>query len=281
MSEENNSIFYEFANYSDTGLVRNNNEDAMLLLPEDGCFAVADGMGGGEAGEIASRMVIDAVNVAVHNSENESPGERKYALLQNLIRVNSDIVSYKKNHCFQMMGSTVSAILFDSWEPSKIYCCHVGDSRIYCFRDGEIFQITTDQTLGEEIRKKDCGNIQKIAPQAFHVLTQVIGGTSSLFPEWREITTFENDIIFLCSDGVTTVLSNYELETIMQTYTEPELILNAVKKQVLANGAPDNFTMICIRLNRVPPARMIDDDDRKENDFLMHLSGKFCRNNRI
>ena len=275
MPQRDNISFYEWSKYSDKGLVRTNNEDAVITLPEDGCFAVADGMGGGDAGEVASRMVIDAVKNALYNTWNEFPGEPKYSLLQNLIRVNAEIASYRDAHHFQMMGSTLSAVLFDPWMPSRVHCCHVGDSRIYCFRDGEIFQISRDQTLGEELRKNS-SVLKNIPERMFHILTQVIGGTAYLYPEWREITVFEEDLLVLCSDGVTAVREDRDLENVMRLCSEPARIVDAIKEQVLLNGAPDNFSVICIKLHSIPEAPAVEADDQKENDLLMSLSEKFC-----
>ena len=107
MTETNVYAYVEAAAISDMGCVRGNNEDSFLCAPEAGCFAVADGMGGGDAGEVASATVVECLKKAVESTALDSPGCRKYAIQQSLHKANGTVVKYRDSHGFKSMGSTV------------------------------------------------------------------------------------------------------------------------------------------------------------------------------
>ena len=138
---------------SETGLVRNINEDALLAIPNDGVFVISDGMGGASAGEIASKMITDSLQVMTDTSL-ESPGERKYLMQQTLHKVNADIAKYADEHKFVSMGATMVALLLNPWNSTQADVCNVGDSRAYCFRQEELFLLSEDHTLSDKPEQK-------------------------------------------------------------------------------------------------------------------------------
>lgn len=273
MAAQNNSFpVFCCSSLSEQGLVRGNNEDAVACCPADGCFAVADGMGGGEAGEVAGQMVAAAISAAVAGTASESPGERKYVIQQALFRVHAEIAALAGERGYGSMGSTVALLLLDPWTPSRALVCHVGDSRVYCLRSEELFLITSDHTVAEDMRRLEPGKSMEVAGRYSHVLTRSIGMRQTLFPEWTELAVCPDDIFLLCSDGVTAMLSDPEIAEVMRQFRAPEDIAAGLRKRIYEAGARDNFTMIVVVIHELPPAARIPEGELYESNLLMKIS---------
>ena len=270
MTETNIYAYVEVAAISDMGRVRDNNEDSFLCVPEAGCFAVADGMGGGDAGEVASATVVECLKKAVESSATDSPGCRKYAIQQSLHKANGTIVKYRDAHGFSSMGFTVVMLVLNPWNAEEPFVCHVGDSRLYCLRDGEMFCVTRDHSMGNEMKSK--GIKDAIPERIAKALTRVIGGSGLLVPEWQKAAMCPNDLFLICSDGIL-VLADAEIEQVMKEKKEPKAIVEELKARVLTAGAPDNLTAICIRVaNQLPLPEDVDKYDREESDLLLKVA---------
>ena len=270
MTETNVYAYVEAAAISDMGRVRGNNEDSFLCAPEAGCFAVADGMGGGDAGEVASATVVECLKKAVESTALDSPGCRKYAIQQSLHKANGTVVKYRDSHGFKSMGSTVVMLVLNPWNADEPFVCHVGDSRLYCFRDGELFCVTRDHSVGNEMKSK--GMKDPIPEKVAKALTRVIGGSGLLVPEWQKVALCPNDLFLICSDGIL-VLPDEEIEQVMKDKKEPPAIVEELKARVLAAGAPDNLTAICIRVAKeIPLPEEVDKVDREESDLLLKVA---------
>ena len=270
MTETNVYAYVEAAAISDMGCVRGNNEDSFLCAPEAGCFAVADGMGGGDAGEVASATVVECLKKAVESTALDSPGCRKYAIQQSLHKANGTVVKYRDSHGFKSMGSTVVMLVLNPWNADEPFVCHVGDSRLYCFRDGEMFCVTRDHSVGNEMKSK--GVKDPIPDKVAKALTRVIGGSGLLVPEWQKVALCPNDLFLICSDGIL-VLPDEEIEQVMKDKKEPQAIVEELKARVLAAGAPDNLTAVCIRAAKeIPLPEEVDKYDREESDLLLKVA---------
>lgn len=244
----------KFLHYSDTGLVRPNNEDAYSCLPDDGCFFVSDGMGGGSAGEIASQIVEDVIADAVSESANESPGLRKYTVQQAIQKANQKILQYAKERCYEQMGATLALLLLDSWNHRKISICHIGDSRIYRYRDGVLTLLTRDHTVGNEMREKaDIPFAVRKMSALSHILTRAIGTSSFAMSEWQETEALPGDFYLLCSDGVSSMLSDADVASVFTHRDSLENIKEELIGRVNKAGAADNFTFILLRIADVLP----------------------------
>ena len=258
--------------FSDTGLVRKNNEDNYLALAEDGFFAVMDGMGGGDAGEVASQLIRNTLATSMDGTANESPGERKYCVQQALHKANTAIRAYAEMHHYGSMGSTVVSILFNPWNPDQASVCHVGDSRLYCLRYGELFLITQDHTVGNEMLQKK-QKIDKLSPRLLHVLTRVVGGTPQLHPQWTDISVCPGDVYMLCSDGVWGMLDDATIEAIMASSNNPLTITEQFRQYVLAAGADDNFTILPIVVGPFDATPFTPDPiEKEESDLLLRVA---------
>ena len=263
--------FLKAAWISDAGLRREQNEDALLAMPRQGCFVVADGMGGGEAGEVASRIIVETVAEAFAAAEVLSPGERKFLFQQCLRRARNGIVAFREQRQFSSMGSTVAGVLFDPWDPCRAWSCHVGDSRVYCLREGELFRITMDHSVGAVMRRGKV-DMKQIRAGWDHVLTRVIG-SGCLLPEWNELGVAARDLFLICSDGVYNELDEDCLAALLGSADSIGDKLEELRCRILRNGARDNFTMIGIEIaGALPPARYVPEIERRESDFLLQVA---------
>lgn len=264
--------YVEFAALSEAGLVRDHNEDAWLALPLCGVFAVADGMGGGAAGEVASAIVVESLRTACNKVAADSPGERKYTVQQALHKANAEVLRYLREHGFSSMGSTVVALILDSWRPGNAYLCHVGDSRLYCLRGGELFCLTVDHSMGEEIRKLHPERLSEISEKLARVLTRVVGSDGLLVPEWQEVAVCPGDVFLLCSDGVYGEMSEAELAAALGG-ASLAAALESIRAKVLEHGAGDNFTALCLKVGTVLPSAVeVEEWEREESDLLLRVA---------
>ena len=268
----NFASFLQYHAHTDMGLVRKNNEDNYLALPDDGFFAVMDGMGGGDAGEVASKMIRNMLAKSVKGTKDESPGERKYCVQQALHKSQTAIQAYAMARHYGSMGSTVVSILFNPWNPDQALVCHVGDSRLYCLRNGELFLITQDHTVGNEMLQRK-QKIDNVSPQLLHVLTRVVGGGQQLHPQWTEIAICPGDVFLLCSDGVWGMLDDATIEMVMNSSHEPKELSELLKQRVLAAGAEDNFTILPIVVGPFDATPFTPDPvEKEESDLLLRVS---------
>lgn len=244
---------------SETGLVRNINEDALLAIPNDGVFVISDGMGGASAGEIASKMITDSLQVMTDTSL-ESPGERKYLMQQTLHKVNADIAKYADEHKFVSMGATMVALLLNPWNSTQADVCNVGDSRVYCFRKGELFLLSEDHVLSDK-------------PDQKHILTNYLGGKSYMSATWNQVAVCPEDRFILCSDGLSSVVEDEKISQILHTQGNAEHTVNMLAEEIKKAGAPDNYSIICIDIAKNLPQRPdISKEDQEESDYLYSIA---------
>ena len=271
--------YMRVASVTSPGRIRTMNEDSFAEMLHDGCFLVADGMGGGEAGEIASRMLCDEISDVITNSRNDLPGLRKYNIQQKLHVVNRDILTFAQNRGYTQMGTTLALLLFDTWNPCTALTCHVGDSRIYRIRNRKIQRLTSDHTIGAELQKTTqkidakSGFIDHRSNSLSHILTKAVGVSHSLIPEWTPVDVSPLDRFLVCSDGVTTMLSEHLIEKIINESTCPEDATADLSNAVLQAGAKDNFTAILIDIQgNIPSSIPYSPEEGKENDYIVQIS---------
>jgi serine/threonine protein phosphatase PrpC len=160
------------------GKIRKNNEDSFLVMTNSGCFAVSDGMGGGSAGEIASKMIVQRIEQKL-KSTGKSPAARERAVIQAANSCNQDINTYCIEHNYESMGATLACLLLDSWDPGFATIFHSGDSRVYRWRQGKLEQMTRDHTLAEA----EHINESELPKDQQGILTNVLGISSDFFLE--------------------------------------------------------------------------------------------------
>lgn len=224
---------------SKIGLVRKVNEDSFYISHERNVLAVADGMGGYVGGEIASKTAVEAIAYYFKNFNYAAPVQLEKAIQY----ANSSIISKTLiDPSLKGMGTTVSMVTLAR---HMAFWGHVGDSRIYLYREGAFSQISVDHTIVQVLLDK--GKITEEAlnhPQR-HVLTRAVGVDSNLIVDTGAFEVQPNDRILICSDGLTSFIGRPELCDAIGDYgrTEREII-NDLFDQVYANGAKDNVTAI-------------------------------------
>ncbi len=237
------STSLQYYGLSDIGGSRIQNEDVWAALPECGFFALADGMGGHKAGEVAAQETIDFLLEYIKKTSHEDILELMIEMRhgielanQHVYRMGSKIQKYHK------MGTTLCCIW---WKNETIIHAHVGDSRIYRFRDNKLELLTKDHSLFAEWLSK---GKESSTPYPYrHIITRSIGNTKKANPEIALASYFPNDTFFLCSDGLTDVLSLEEMENILKNASDMETSSHILIETAKRKGSSDNMTVLMIQ----------------------------------
>lgn len=234
------NLHWSSASLTDPGRVRSYNEDACLDLPERGLWAVADGMGGHAAGDVASRRVVDALAALPPAT---SLGSQVSAVYQCLQTVNRDLCQEAQRRREQVIGSTVVVLLAQG---SHVVVIWAGDSRAYRYRNGRLEQLTRDHSRVEEMVSQ--GLIDRDQAElhpAANIVTRAVGVEESLQPDSEMFEVADGDMFFLCSDGLTKEIRNDEIGRILAIGDEYKACSLLVER-ALAQGARDNVSVIVI-----------------------------------
>lgn len=267
MTLPENRFDFDYAVLCETGLVRKINQDVALALPREGVFCVADGMGGASAGEVASGIVAKVVKKEMTDSWSASPGDRKYTFHQALHQANTDVNEYREKHEYKSMGSTVVAVLFNPWNAEVADIVNCGDSRCYCFRNGELLKLTIDHTLERAFK-----NNPAFAGKS-NVLTNHIGAVGYMTATWKQVSVCANDLFLLCSDGVTSFVAEERIQEILDAFKTPQAIVPKLREAVLASGAGDNFTIVCVLMpEKLPGPVVVSPEEQQESDLLYQIA---------
>lgn len=224
------------------GQVRRGNEDALLV--GSSVFAVADGMGGHVAGEVASETALGPV-ADLDGRIYADPGEALEALRDAVSRANEHVLERADEEPdLRGMGTTLTAALV---EHRRLHLAHVGDSRAYLLRDGELSQLTRDHTVVQGLLDDD-----QITPEeaASHpkrsIITRAIGVSSDLDVDARTLTLQAGDRLLLCSDGLTNVIDDDELATELARAGELQEAIDRLIDRANERGGPDNITALAL-----------------------------------
>lgn len=230
---------------SSVGLVRENNEDHLLVDGQHLVYCVADGMGGGADGEKASEIVCAEISMMVRCQPVDFPA-RMEAACTAVVCSNEAIFDYSQSMGFDQMGTTLSLLVFDPEDSFHAALCHIGDSRIYRFRKGKVAQLTRDHSVGAELGRRLGGlELSSRANPLAHVLTRAIGTGKTVCPDWKKLTVEPGDRYLLCTDGVHDVVSDERLLELIGKGSL-ESAKSALTAEVMKCGAPDNFSFIIL-----------------------------------
>lgn len=242
---------------TNTGIVRKNNEDSLLViapwsslaLEKKAClFVVADGMGGQNAGEVASGMAVNTAKEWFKSSDFKDLTPKH---MEDLITiVNEKVWKYSMEHPeTKGMGTTFSAILLKN---DKAVVGHIGDSRIYRLRNNELLQLTSDHSIvGEQVRLGKLTPEQARVSPVRNILSKVLGARQFIQPDIFETSIEIDDKFVLCSDGVYTMIECDEMERIIKT-TPTEKLARTLISNANAGGGKDNSTVIALSITDFP-----------------------------
>ncbi len=246
------TLALRYAVRSDVGLLREGNEDSAYAGPH--LLAVADGMGGHAAGEVASAATIQTLAPL----DAEDPGPDLVSALADAVstanlRLQELIIS---DPAIEGMGTTLTALL---WSDGYAALCHIGDSRAYLLRDGQFVQITHDHTLVQSLVDEGKITEDDVATHPHRsLLLRALDGRTIADPDLAPLETFPGDRYLLCSDGLSGVVTEQTLHQTLTSYRDPDQAAVQLVELAIRGGGPDNITVIVAdvvdaRNGRVPP----------------------------
>lgn len=233
---------------SDVGLVRSNNEDAWRQ--EDLFCVLADGMGGHQAGEIASKKTVDYLSefyLKVRDSFSDDPDKARQILQKMIEEVNRYIYDLSQTEAdWKGMGTTLCCLLL---QPETLIYAHVGDSRIYRLRNNSLEQLTHDHSLLRELI--DLGRLNERQAKEFsykNIITRAIGTSPVVKPSISQTSLLPEDLILMCTDGLSDLLSEEEIKKICDESSESEMGKNLVAR-AKEKGGYDNITVVVLKVH--------------------------------
>lgn len=234
----------ECVSRTDIGLRRKVNEDSMLVRTDRGLWAVADGMGGHDKGDVASRMVTDALLrlPIVYGLDNLVE-----AAIETLVEVNRELIALaEEEKTSRTIGSTVVGVAIAN---QQFRCFWAGDSRAYRIRDHQIVQLTRDHSLVQDLVDAGMLTPQEAEdhPNA-NVITRAVGVGADLKIDTVSGDVRPGDLFLLASDGLTRLVNDAELAAELVS-KRPEEAAEALVQTALSRGAPDNVTMIITKVS--------------------------------
>ncbi|MFL0809052.1 MAG: Stp1/IreP family PP2C-type Ser/Thr phosphatase [Agarilytica sp.] len=227
---------------SDVGCVREVNEDSVIESSEKNLWAIADGMGGHQIGDVASQKVVAALE-KVYPSATLS--EYVDVIEDALLSANQELIDFAREHFdSQTMGTTVVCLIIKEYVGVALW---VGDSRLYRYRNHQLQQMTRDHSQVEEMVQM--GLITKEEAEVHphkNVITRAVGVEPNLFVDLNVFSTQVGDTFLLCSDGLYNSVSQENVET-MLSHRDAEACTLDLMKTSLDNGAEDNVSLIVVK----------------------------------
>lgn len=234
---------FEAVSRTHVGLLRKINEDSVLADSQRGLWAVADGMGGHEAGEIASTMVTDALRCLPEPHDLDGLAE---SAIEALREVNRELIQLAQSAgSDKTIGTTVVGLAIAD---GSFRCFWMGDSRVYRLRDGNLMRLTHDHSLVQEL--VDAGMLKPEEAEGHanaNVVTRAVGAASEFEAEVVSGDVRSDDQFLLASDGLTRVVPDHELAAALQRGPLDE-VADRLIETVLERGAPDNVSLVIVRV---------------------------------
>jgi serine/threonine protein phosphatase PrpC len=243
---------FHHAILTDVGRVRQRNEDMADAAPKKGIYVLADGMGGHPAGNVASKTAVEAL--IAHLVSKGGTRDRPTRLRESVLMANRAVLSLAETDpSMHGMGTTVCVLWLSQ---ARAYLAHIGDSRIYVMRDGEMHQVTRDHTVVRELIERGElaeGSIE--AQRIGHILTQAVGLELSVEPDLGMMPPKLGDIFLICSDGLSDTMSDAAMAEILKAHTDLDECAKALVNAALEAGGHDNITVLLVRCDAAPPSK--------------------------
>jgi protein phosphatase len=245
-------VHFTCAARTDIGIVRSGNEDNYLMLADRGIFIVADGMGGHAAGEVASEMAVQIVAKELGSLRGLSDGEAAARMRSAIRKANAAIFDRTlAEHDKRGMGTTTTVMVLFS---RRYLIGQVGDSRAYLLREGNLLQLTKDHSYVQE--QVDAGLLtpeQARTHPYSNVITRCVGANEDVAPDVYFGNLEQGDVVLLASDGLTGMLEDGQIATIMSAEENPEGAVNKMIADANRRGGLDNITAIVVRVDATDP----------------------------
>ncbi|MDR1600048.1 MAG: Stp1/IreP family PP2C-type Ser/Thr phosphatase [Oscillospiraceae bacterium] len=226
---------------TDTGRVRDKNEDAILIDPA-GLYIIADGMGGHRAGEVASSVAAQSLRRSLAHAPFD-PG----ALSEAVALANQAVYEAARTHAeCRGMGTTITLLWVDSTRASGALIAQIGDSRAYLLRGGRLHRCTRDHSIVDEmLRKKLITPDQARVHPERSVITRAVGISPAVKPDLFEWDRQDGDLWLLCSDGLTDMLDDAAIASILRS-RPPEQAADILMSRALDQGGLDNISLLLV-----------------------------------
>lgn len=240
---------WESAGRTDLGLVRETNEDALLVAPERGLYAVADGMGGHAAGEVASRMAIEVLDRSFAGAPAPATAEEAVARLRPIFAGASAAILERgtAEREKQGMGTTMTVLVQPRLDAPAVLG-HMGDSRAYLLHAGELRQLTRDHTWVQEKVAEGTLTPQQAREHPFrNVLTRVLGAVEPGEADVLVQPLVPGDVVVLCSDGLSGMVDDADLAAILAQDLPAEVLADQLVGAARLRGGYDNITAVVVR----------------------------------
>lgn len=231
---------------TDVGRLRKNNEDSILVDEKLSIFLLADGLGGHNAGEVASSMAVNEAYSFIKDKINGADdGGAIFTLLSGALLAAHDSIMNKAatDPGLWGMGTTLVEMVI---RRGKAFICHVGDSRTYLFRD-RLTQITRDHTVAHYLLEQGLTPRENIHPRQYHILTQSVGAGERPAPDHNSVTLEQGNMLLLCSDGLTDMLNDADIEHILSRgRNNPTLLVDSLVNEANSRGGRDNISVVLV-----------------------------------
>lgn len=248
----------EIAGATDPGCVRRNNEDNFAVEPDLGLLVVADGMGGHNSGEVASdiaaKTIVEYARKMLGGRTSMVPEGGSSGLsargrqLEFFVKTANTMI-YEKGRAFPKdagMGTTVVAALVDG---KSMTVAHVGDSRLYLWRRGELTQLTDDHSLvGEQVRRGQITADEAARSNLQNILTRALGAEGDVQVDVSEHPLLPGDVVLLATDGLSKMVSDAEVASTIETGAAPSAVVDQLIARARAAGGVDNVTVVVARV---------------------------------
>lgn len=229
------------------GMVRKNNEDFFAYDEDLNFFVVADGIGGHNAGEVASELACSIILENFRRHYKTYSHKLPLLLSKSIDKANKAVyMKSLENENFKGMGTTITLGILSE---GIVYIAHVGDSRMYLIRGSEIKQVTVDHTLVNKLL--DNGSISQEEAKNHpnkNIITKAVGYDEKLVIDIFELETIDEDTLLLCSDGLTDAVSDDEILKIVNANSNYDLVCENLISKANESGGPDNITVMLIKI---------------------------------
>lgn len=235
--------YFSAGSCTDPGLVRSENQDSYCCFGGSGVFAVSDGMGGGEGGGRASRIITGCLQKAAL-----APLKDPAAAAELIYQANTEIIEYAAKHHLRGMGATVVTLMLSAFRPHEALLFHAGDSRCYRLRKNQLQQLTTDHSVASAMGIPE----EQLAKHLRGVLTNAVGIGPNFFLETQEVDLRDRDVFLLCSDGVARQVPETEIRRILAQDLPAEGRAKELVAASLKGGGADNATALVVAFDALP-----------------------------
>jgi protein phosphatase len=237
------NIRWKAAGVTDVGRLRRQDEDAFLVDEENGLFAVADGVGGSRAGDVASRLAVDTAERVLREARGNGPVEAADVIRRMFETAHRTI--FERAASDPRVSEMATTLVLLHCDGTRAWTAHAGDSRVYRWRAGALERLSRDHSFAEELERAAGAGIRAKSPFG-HVLTRCLGREGAWEPEIREVDLRPADRFLLCCDGLTDMVDEADLGSLLALGVSPEETGRRLIDSANAAGGKDNITAVVV-----------------------------------